>query len=160
MSNYIDPKVLESGNVLRYLKLEFLEQPSKETLFPFLECMRDSIVYVPMNAILSENDQLRLRNVKVGTRWKNEDEIRMRPDILKSPDGKLWFPVFTQKEQIPEDYNSGFSIMPMHILRCIGMAHATESVSGLAVDAFTGDRRKFCVIDEPRQYENLRLSQE
>ena len=23
-----------------------------------------------------------------------------------------------------------------------------------------GDRRKFCVIDEPRQYENLRLSQE
>ena len=137
MSNYIDPKVLESGNVLRYLKLEFLEQPSKETLFPFLECMRDSIVYVPMNAILSENDQLRLSNVKVGTRWKNEDEIRMRPDILKSPDGKLWFPVFTQKEQIPEDYNSGFSIMPMHILRCIGMAHATESVSGLVVDAFT-----------------------
>ena len=24
----------------------------------------------------------------------------------------------------------------------------------------TGDRRKFCVIDVPRQYENLRLSQE
>ena len=24
----------------------------------------------------------------------------------------------------------------------------------------TRDRRKFCVIDEPRQYENLRLSQE
>ena len=23
-----------------------------------------------------------------------------------------------------------------------------------------GDRRKFCVIDEPRQYENHRLSQE
>ena len=23
-----------------------------------------------------------------------------------------------------------------------------------------GDRRKFCVIDAPRQYENLRLSQE
>ena len=23
-----------------------------------------------------------------------------------------------------------------------------------------GDRRKFCVIDEPRHYENLRLSQE
>ena len=23
-----------------------------------------------------------------------------------------------------------------------------------------GDRRKFCVIDVPRQYENLRLSQE
>ena len=24
----------------------------------------------------------------------------------------------------------------------------------------SGDRRKFCVIDDPRQYENLRLSQE
>ena len=90
-----------------------------------------------MNAILSENDQLRLKDVQVGTLWKNEDEIRMRPDILKSPDGKLWLPVFTQKEQIPEDYKSGFSIIPMHILRCIGMAHATEGVFGLVVDAFT-----------------------
>ena len=27
-------------------------------------------------------------------------------------------------------------------------------------DDLTGDRRKFCVIDEPRQYENHRLSQE
>ena len=28
------------------------------------------------------------------------------------------------------------------------------------VDWGSGDRRKFCVIDVPRQYENLRLSQE
>ena len=30
----------------------------------------------------------------------------------------------------------------------------------LAMSNYSGDRRKFCVIDVPRQYENLRLSQE
>ena len=35
--------------------------------------------------------------------------------------------------------------------------------SGSVTDSFlkcAGGRRKFCVIDNPRQYENLRLSQE
>ena len=41
------------------------------------------------------------------------------------------------KPSLYPKYLGGFSIMPMHILRCIGMAHATESVSGLVVDAFT-----------------------
>ena len=49
-------------------------------------------------------------------------------------------------------------------------AHAAGKGGGADVAALEGeqlvqclvmrDRRKFCVIDEPRQYENLRLSQE
>ena len=31
---------------------------------------------------------------------------------------------------------------------------------GITADFSRRDRRKFCVIDDPRQYENLRLSQE
>ena len=38
----------------------------------------------------------------------------------------------------------------------------SEKIEETAItqDTASGDRRKFCVIDEPRQYENLRLSQE
>lgn len=34
------------------------------------------------------------------------------------------------------------------------------NVPELTIPWSLGDRRKFCVIDAPRQYENLRLSQE
>ena len=33
-------------------------------------------------------------------------------------------------------------------------------VSGIALECNKRDRRKFCAIDVPRQYENHRLSQE
>ena len=61
-----------------------------------------------------------------------------------------------------------------HIFNSVGIA-AQETLLGIyrkngaekivvACKDFTspgiGDRRKFCVIDVPRQYENLRLSQE
>ena len=41
----------------------------------------------------------------------------------------------------------------------LGLDIGTESI-GWAILQNNGDRRKFCVIDVPRQYENLRLSQE
>ena len=49
----------------------------------------------------------------------------------------------------------------LSVVACFSLA-----TTGFAVDSCVseeceeGDRRKFCVIDEPRQYENLRLSQE
>ena len=35
-----------------------------------------------------------------------------------------------------------------------------NGLSSNTLEGINRDRRKFCVIDEPRQYENLRLSQE
>ena len=40
-----------------------------------------------------------------------------------------------------------------------GLGGAAASSASVSIGV-AGDRRKFCVIDEPRQYENLRLSQE
>lgn len=137
MPDHLDPKTLESGRVLLALKSMFNENRCTETLFPFLECLRDSVVYVPMNAILSEEDQKRTQNLKAGDRWSNNDEIRFTPDTLRSPDGKLWFPIFTQVEQIPEDYRKRFSIISLPALRCLSMAHAIRDVEGFVVDAFT-----------------------
>ena len=51
------------------------------------------------------------------------------------------------------------------LARCIREAHFAAPGAMIEdieyhEDRRLGDRRKFCVIDEPRQYENLRLSQE
>ena len=41
-----------------------------------------------------------------------------------------------------------------------GRVHRLMKAAGIHSMRKKGDRRKFCVIDVPRQYENLRLSQE
>ena len=135
--NRITAESLANGKVLQVLKSEFLTSRSKEALLPLLSCLRDSVVHVPVNLIISERDSIQLRSCRVGDYFTNQDEIRMEPDILKSPDNKLWFPMFSQKEQIPEDYGKGFSIVPLNVPRCLAIAHMREGVEGIVLDAFS-----------------------
>lgn len=137
MENYIDPKVLENGNVLRQLKQDLMENRTREDFISLLGCLRDSIVWVPVSAQISTRDQDSLTKAKAGDIWTSQDEIRFRPDILLSPDQKRWFPIFSQKEQIPEEYVRSFSVIRLPALRCLNMAHNAEDIEGLVLDAFT-----------------------
>ena len=94
MDNYVDPKTLESGNILNQLKMDLIENRTREDFIFLLGCLRDSMVWVPTTAILSERDLNTLVGLKVGDILTSQDEIRMRPDILLSPDQKRWFPIF------------------------------------------------------------------
>ena len=132
----ITKEVLASGRVLLALKCSFLENRSKETLFPLLSCLRDSVVYVPVNLLISERDTVQLTSCKAGDYFKNQDEIRMKPDILESPDKKRWLPIFSQREQIPKEYVAGFSTVNLSVLRCLKLAHAQENMDGIVLDAF------------------------
>ena len=136
MKDYIDAKTLESGKVLVYLKYNFIENRCQETLFPLLSCLRDSQVIVPMNVIMSEADEDMFMNVKVGDVVSTNDEIRLKPDILQNGDN-FFFPMFSNAEQIPEDYGSHFSTINLSVLQCIEMAKSYEHVCGLVLDAFT-----------------------
>ncbi|MCI8496996.1 MAG: SseB family protein [Clostridiales bacterium] len=137
MSGHVNPKALENGEVLVRLKWEFLKARSREALFPLLCCLRDSVVHVPMNAILSEEDQKRIAGMKSGGHWQNNEEIGLKPDILKAPDGKLWFPVFSRVKEIPEHYKNHFSIIPMKAVECVRIAHTVQDVEGIVLDAFS-----------------------
>lgn len=136
MDSYVDPKTLESGAVLLHLKLQFIQRQGSETLFPLLSCLRDSVVHVPMQALLSEADQQRMVSMKLGDTWRNRDPVRMRPDILKMADGTLWFPVFSRIEQLPSAYRARFSVVAVDALQALRMAHATGGLSGLVLDPF------------------------
>ena len=158
MERDIDPKVLENGKVLQGLIYMFNENRCVETLLPMLSCLRDSIICVPTNAIMTETDQERILNllgfepgkspteeemkeanekIQRGIVFQNHDQIRMKPDILKSPDDKLWFPIFTNEEAIETEYKKQFSIINMPALEALNMAHNTENVEGLVLNAHT-----------------------
>ncbi len=136
MKRDIDKKTLESGKVLLYLKREFLSNRSKETLFPLLSCLRDSDVIVPVNVTVSDSDMKKFLNSKEGDIVTTSDEIRCKPDILKNGD-KFFFPMFSNKEQIPKEYGRNFSSIVLSVMQCIKMAKSYEHVCGLVLDAFT-----------------------
>lgn len=137
MEQYIDPSTLENGKVLCKLKQDFIAERNEPNVMALLGCLRDSCVWVPVSTILSGRDQDALMGVKAGDTWANQDEIRFRPDILESPDQKRWFPIFTQKEQIPEGYARAFSTLNIPALRCLELASKIEGIEGFILDAFT-----------------------
>lgn len=136
MGEYIDAKTLESGKVLLYLKHNFLENRSRETLFPVLSCLRDSQVIVPMNVTICKEDEEMFKNAQAGDTVSICGDIRLKPDILQNGDS-FFFPMFSNMEQIPEDYGAHFSTINLSVLQCIEMAKSYKQVGGLVLDAFT-----------------------
>ena len=137
MAEYIDPEMLKSGQVLLHLSDEFLKNGCRETLLPLLSCLRDSVVWIPMKLSISERDQKRMFRIKEGEQWKNRDEVQVEPNILRSPDGKLWLPIFSQREQVPKEYENGFTLAQWPAMQCLEMAHQAENLEGIVLDPFT-----------------------
>ena len=153
MDKYIKRSTLENGNILVGLKYRFAQEYKREDLFAVLNCLRDSTVWVPMTVMLSQRDQERVLDsvmkdgeihVEPDQEWSNQDEIHMTADILQDPDGALWFPIFSQQEQMPQEYMQNFSAIPMTVLDCIRMAHgmqqenqALSDLQGIILDAFS-----------------------
>ena len=64
-------------------------------------------------------------------------------------------------ESIRKDYDGAMKDASERISKLQDVAVSSGyTKEELKTTSFNGDRRKFCVIDVPRQYENLRLSQE
>lgn len=129
-------KSLEGGNVLRFLKHEFLTKQNKEALMPVLACLRDSDVIVPVRADLSKEDEERILSAKKGARIDSDKQIRFQPDLLQSDDG-TFFPIFSNEQQLTPEYAAQFSMMKLPAPYCIRMMLALEDVDGLVLDAFT-----------------------
>lgn len=137
MADKIKASDLENGNTLVYLKLKFMQEPTQENLLPLLMCLRDSVVTVPFIAEMSEEDKKRVLECKEGDTFCNKDEVKLIADILQAKDGNRYFPVFSQKEQMPEDYRNKFTVIPVTALDALKMAHGDKSVQGLVLDGFT-----------------------
>lgn len=134
MPEKITKEMLADGNVLLSMKRRVLNNYSSENMVSFLICLKDSTVYVPLNMKMSERDEEKFKNAKDGQELECEDEVHLSPDIFKTDDGSMFFPVFSQPQQIPEEYAKDFSVMPFSFSQCLEMAHAVETVGGVVVD--------------------------
>lgn len=131
-------ETLKNGKVLNELIQMFIKDPKGETLYPVFLCLIDSDLQVPMNLIISDEDAKKLKNQKVGDEVTFDNDLRMRPDWLQSPETKkLYFPIFSTIEEAGKDYSDNFSWINMDIDTCINFADDNKDCSGLILNAFT-----------------------
>ncbi len=102
-----------------------------------LTLFRQGDFEVPMTVILSEEDEKQLLNAKKGDQVTTEEEMRLRPDLLKTPSGELYFPAFTSKEETDADYRVRFSWMMMSGQQILEAAKANTQLAGIVVNAFS-----------------------
>lgn len=160
-SQTLKPEDLEDGTILKAAIKAFNSERTEQGLIEIMEILRDSFVWIPCNAVLSEADQKAftelidkadgdLDSLK-GIELSSQDNIRMIPDILQNGD-KYFFPAFTTAEDMGE-YGQHFSKVQKHFLEVITLAKNNDkNVSGIVINAFTEpwvlDREIFDMVEK------------
>ena len=129
-------EALANGKVLRALVAQFEEGRTEKSLLGLLNCLRDSLVWIPCNVEMDNIDMEKFLGAKKGDTITTEGNIRMVPDILKNGED-LFFPVFSSNDQMGEEYGSHFSKVQKHFFQAMSMAMAREDIVGIVLDAFT-----------------------
>lgn len=134
---------LEDGTMLEAAIHAFHDERSEEHFLDILEILRDSYVWIPCNAVISEADQERFMAMLaekedgiIGEEFVTQDNIRMIPDILQNGDA-FFFPVFSNAEAMGE-YGEAFSKVQKNFLEAITLASNNEKeLAGIVVNAFS-----------------------
>lgn len=123
-------------NKLKTAIMRFNNDKTNENLISIMELLRDILIWIPCNAVISDTDVAKLKNAKAGMTFKSTDDIRMIPDILQNGD-EYFFPVFTSAAEMGE-YGDNFSKIEKWFLEAIPLAFNNEKkVSGIVINAFT-----------------------
>lgn len=145
-SRKITAEDLEDGSMLKEAVALFNQERNEQNFISVLELLRDSYVWIPCNAIVSDADQEFLKSIidkaddnlesLVGMTFSNQENIRMVPDILQNGDN-YFFPIFSSTEEMGE-YGQNFSKIQKHVLEAIALARNNEKkVSGIVLNAFS-----------------------
>lgn len=157
----LKPEDLEDGTMLLEAIRAFQAEGTKEAFFEVLELLRDSWLWVPCSAVLSEADQKAFAEMMdkaggdpaalVGMEMKNQENIRLVPEILQNGEA-FFFPAFITTEDMG-DYGQYFSKVRKHFLEVIALARNNEKqLSGIVINAFTEpwilDRELFDLVEK------------
>ena len=137
---------LEDGSVLKAAIGTFNAERNERNFIEVLQLLRDSNIWVPCTAVMSERDQKRFEELLAdldgnfekleGKEFVALDETRFIPDILQNGDA-LFFPVFSSDEEMGE-YGNNFSKVGKHFLEALVLAKNNENdLAGIVVNAFT-----------------------
>lgn len=142
----ITEKDLEDGSMLETAVARLDSERNEANFLDLLEILRDSWVWVPCLAVMSDADQARFEELVMsfandsegitGEEFKAQDEIRLIPDILQNGE-ELYFPIFSTEEAMGE-YGEGFSKVQKHILEVIALARNNDrDLAGIVLNAFS-----------------------
>ena len=144
----ITAELLEDGSFLKKAIEICSRNRTQLNLLKLFGILRDSTVWVPCTAIMSDADQEKWEKLVKEAQEKgdldsltgevvvNQDEVRLVPDILQNGDN-FFFPVFSSEEEMGE-YGSHFSHIPCHFLEAANLAVNNEKdVVGIVINAFT-----------------------
>lgn len=141
-------ELLEDGSFLKRAVEICNRNRTQLNLIKLAKILRDSWVWVPCNAIMSDADNAAVEKMimeaeknggldsLIGAKICNRDGIRMVPDILQNGDD-YFFPVFTSDTEMGE-YGERFSKIQRHFLEAVNLARNNEKkVAGIVINAFT-----------------------
>lgn len=144
----ITAKLLEDGSFLKRAIAICNRNRTQFNLKKLARILRDSWVWVPCTAILSDSDQEKLTKLVMDAQEKgnlsslagqeltSQDNIYMVPDILQNGE-EFFFPVFTTAEEMGE-YGDNFSKIERHFLEAANLAKNNEkNVTGIVINAFS-----------------------
>ena len=144
----ITAEMLEDGSFLKRAIGICNRNRTQLNLIKLARILRDSWVWVPCTAVMSDADYEQWTKLVmdaqqkgdlssiVGQEITSQDNIRMVPDILQKGD-KYFFPVFTTAEEMGE-YGKNFSKIERHFLEAANLARNNEkNVTGIVINAFT-----------------------
>ena len=140
--------LLEDGSFLKKAIEICNRNRTQMNMLKLMKILRDSWVWVPCNAVMSETDNdavLKMiqeaeenggLDTLVGKTITNQDHIRMVPDILQNGE-EFFFPVFSTAEEMGK-YGESFSKVQRHFLEAVNLARNNEKkVTGIVINAFT-----------------------
>ena len=144
----ITAELLEDGSFLKKATEICNRNATQLNMIKLLRILRDSFVWVPCNAILSDADYAMIEKMAKeaesgegldslkGQQFTTMDNVRLVPDILQNGDD-FFFPVFTSEEEMGE-YGNAFSKVEKHFLETIILAKNNEkNVAGIVINAFS-----------------------
>ncbi len=145
-SKKITEEDLADGSMLKEAVRTFNGDRNERNFIDVLVILRDSWVWVPCTAVLSDEDNKAvedmLENAKedptqlVGMTLTTKDQVRLVPDILEN-DGDLYFPIFSTEEEMGE-YGNNFSKVAQRLVDVIPLARNNEKeLKGIVLNAFS-----------------------
>lgn len=144
----ITEELLEDGSFLKRATEICNRNRTTLNMLKLARILRDSNVWVPCQAVLSDADYEAWTKLVtdamdkgdtdsiVGTTVTSQDGIRLVPDILQNGE-EYFFPVFTSEEEMGE-YGENFSHIGSHFMRAMNLARNNEKdVKGIVINAFS-----------------------
>ena len=127
---------LEDGSVLVSVKERFQDDMTEENLLELMQILRDSIVILPMQVLMSAADAERMRLYEENMKFVAENEVQVVPAVTEI-EGERYMLMFSQPEQIPVDFSESVTLMRAPYERVYQYFTEDESLYGIILDPFT-----------------------